>query len=164
MAEAHVTITVRAEGALARMAHDIRLEARGDIVGFDGTTMRARFPVGGIRVVATSRHGKDVFEAPSDGDARDIDERVRTIALAGGDEVTVVGTREGIEIVTPRGTQRVSSRGLDIREEAGRTVIRGTCALSLAALGTGEIRLPLGAVRVKDAIDIDFAVTVERKS
>jgi len=164
MAEAHVVITVRAEGALARMAHDIRLEARDGSFELDGDSVRARFPVAGIHVALTSRHGKDEFEPPSAKDAGEIEERLRTVALAGGDEVLVTGSREAIEVIAPHGKQRVSPGKLEVREEDGRTVVRGACTLSLAALGTGEIRLPLGAVRVKDAIDVEFAVTVEKRS
>lgn len=155
-----VIITVRAEGTLARLAHDIRLEASGGSITSDGETVRARFPIIGLRVVATSRHGKDAFARPSAGDAREIEERVRTLALVGGDAIEIVATRERIEVIAPRGKQIVSPSRLDVRRENDRTIVRGSCALSLAALGTGKIRLPLGAVHLSDAIDVEFDVTL----
>jgi hypothetical protein len=155
-----VIVTVRAEGALARLAHDIRVEARDGSCTLEGDTVRARFPVAGLFVEATSRHGKNAFDSPSADDAREIEHRMRTVALAGGDAIEIVATRGRIEVIAPHGKQTVSPRNLDVRREGDRTIVRGACTLSLAALGTGKIQVPLGAVGVSDAIDVDFVVTI----
>lgn len=151
-----VVVSVRAEGMLARLAHDIRLEAR-DVEGErTADEIRARFPVGSLRVLESSRHGKDAYAPPKPDDARDIEHRVRTVALAGGDTVEVVGTREQVEVIAPRGAQRVRPDHLVVQDAR----VRGSCALSLSALGTGKIDVPLGAVRVADEVIVDFDIAL----
>lgn len=156
----HVTIVVRAEGALARFAHDIRLEATNASGTLENEVIRARFPVDGLRVIATSRHGKDDFAPPPPTDAQEIETRIRTIAFDAGDAVDVTATRERIEVKAPRGRQTIVPKDLEVRETEGRLIVRGTCSLSLSALGTKKIAMPLGAVRLHDAVHIDFEVVL----
>lgn len=153
-------VTVRAEGPLARLAHDIRLEAGGATAESDGETVRARFPVAGLRAVESSRHGKERFEPPTPRDAEEIESRVRTVALAGGEAVLVTATRDRVEVTAPRGRQTVAPREVRVAREGARLRVRAVCTLSLSALGTGKVDMPLGAVRLSDAVEIDVDLTL----
>lgn len=140
-----IVITVRAEGLAARLAHDIRIEASGTIER-EGDRVRAIFPLDRLRVIATTRHGKEAWGPSSD--AREIERRTRE---AVGKDVHVEATKEAIVV---NDKQTVRPRDLSI--ENGR--VRGKCTLSLAALGIEKVAGPLGAVRTSDAIDIEFDI------
>ena len=142
-----IVITVRAEGFAARLAHDIRIEASGDIAR-EGDRVRATFPLDRLRVIATSRHATEEWHPPSPKDAREIEDRTRK-ALKNA--VAVDATKDAIVV---NGKQTVKPRDLDVGD--GR--VRGTCTLSLAALGIEKVAGPLGAVRTADAIDIQFDI------
>lgn len=144
-----IMITVRAEGFGARLAHDIRIEASGDIAR-EGDRVRATFPLDRLRVTATSRHAREEWHPPSPKDAEEIEHRTRKALKK---TVDVDATKDAIVV---NGKQTVKPRDLEIAN--GR--IRGKCTLSLAALGIDKVEGPLGAVRTADAIDVEFDVEV----
>ena len=39
--------------------------------------------------------------------------------------------------------------------------IEGKCTLSLAALGVGKIRVPLGAIKLDDEVNVTYVVVLE---
>ncbi len=158
-----LTIRTRAEGLLARVAHDLELRA-GTLAGdFEGDSGRVRVPIAGLRVVGAVKRGALHEGALSASDKAEIERRIREVVLAGSDEVhvdvTLTGTRASLRVHAPRGTQQLECEVQ--REDAGSADrggvrVRGRCALSLAALGVAPIKLPLGAGRVADAVEVRF--------
>lgn len=149
-------------GMLARLGHDLHMEARGAsgrIV--DDTHAEARFPLDTIRVLESKRHGTASWGPPPARDAEDIEERMREQVFKGVGAFTVKATLEGSHAdleVTARGVWRgrvpVSVKHGDKTVEAS-----GTATMSLRALGGEQPRIPLGAMQLEDAVVVRFRAT-----
>jgi hypothetical protein len=149
-----VIVETTARGVLAAVGHDLRIDApisEGDVV--DDACI-AGFRVAEMRVAEMRRHGTKAWGAPT-SDAKDIERRIREEAFAGVKEITVEATRETITVRAAR-TESVKT---DARITANR--IEGTCELSLAALGVGKIRVPLGAIKLDDAVAVTYVIVLE---
>jgi phosphotransferase system HPr-like phosphotransfer protein len=158
-----VVIHTRAEGLMARLAHDLELRAEGFEgqlhVEEDGQTWSGalRFPVAGLRVVG-ARKGEHVDEgALSATDRKQIHDKIQSEILAGREVLVRVngkalGQGQGV-VRIPRGQHRLHFE-LERDEEAKQ--VSGEVKLSLERLGIAPIRGPLGAFRVADEISIHF--------
>jgi ethanolamine ammonia-lyase large subunit len=153
-ARSRVVIETTARGVLAVAGHDLRIEAPVADGEADDERCAARFRVAEMRVVEMRRHGTKAWGAPT-SDAKDIERRIREEAFAGVKEITVEATRETIAVRAAR-TARVKT---DATITANR--IEGACALSLAALGVGKIRVPLGAIKLDDAVGVTYVIVLE---
>ena len=168
--QSRVVIEVTAAGLLAAAAHDLQITA-GDASGesLDDVTLRVRFPVSGLSVWKSRRHGTGEFHEPKSSDVKDIEGRIRTQVFAGAKEIVVEGrldeARATIVVRTPGGEQRIVT-SVVVDRTGDDTRLRGTCELSLRALGTGRVQIPLGAVKLQDIIRVQFDVVarVERKT
>ena len=165
-----VVIEVSAAGLLAAAAHDLRIAAGGASgESADGGVFVARFPVRELSVAESRRHGTRAWHAPSSSDANDIEGRIRTQVLAGGDVITVEGTLEDdratLVVRAPGGEQRVVTK-VTLERTDDEVRVRGACDLSLRALGTGRVQIPFGAVKLQDIIRVEFDVVAraERKT
>jgi hypothetical protein len=165
-AESHVTIETAARGLLAAAAHDLRIEApiaSGE--SEDGQRCTARFSVASMRVGQSRRHGTAEWHDPAPKDASDIEERIRTEVFERLGEVVVeartASAEAGRATVTVRAA-RSQTVEVPVRIERGgeTTTVRGRCELSLAALGTGKVRVPLGAIKLEDAVAVTFEVVL----
>jgi hypothetical protein len=159
-----VTLHTFAEGMLSAFAHDLDLTARVDRGDVDGERMTAYFPVSGLAVVGMRRHGKSDTHAPNAKDKDDIEDRVRREIFKGiGGDVVVVGRLDGrvatLEVRTAFGSDKVTT-SVERREEDGRTSLRGACTLSLKALGTGKVSAPMGALRLRDGVEVEFTIVL----
>ena len=161
----HVTVETAPRGLLAAAAHDLRIDAPIASGGSpDGTRCTARFAVAAMRVASSRRHGTDAWRAPSERDARDIEQRIRDEAFAGRSEIEVEaslatdGARASITVRAAR-SQPVSTT-VDVERGADATTVRGRCELSLDALGVGKIHVPLGAIKLDDRVIVEFEIAL----
>ena len=159
-----VTIEVHAAGLFSAAAHDLRIAAEGASgESADGASLTARFPVSRLRVIASRRHGTRDWHDPSPADAAEIEGRIRKEIFTGASQVEVVGSAEGARaeftVRAPAGSQRITVP-VTLEETAAKTRVRGSCQLSLRALGTGKVRVPLGAIKLEDAARVEFDVVL----
>lgn len=161
------TIRTRAEGMLSKLAHDLELVADGVTaeVDVDGETWRAGlvFPVDRIDVVGTldgdrvDRGGLNRIER------MEIKRRLRKEVLP---DRTVRVVAEGssfaegkLTLLAPTGQHEVPLRELRVEAANGdQLVVEGRSFVSLRALGIKEIKGPLGAFKVSDAVELRFHV------
>ncbi len=163
----HVVIETIARGMLARLAHDLHIEAcepRGEAVG--DAEVRATFPIAKMVVVASRRHGSGPWGGPPESDRATIEQKIRTEVFPSVTEVRVTaridGARARIEVDAQKGRQSVVTN-VSVDRTAGEVRARGETTLSLSALGTGEPHVPLGAIKLEDAVRVTFdIVLVER--
>lgn len=146
-------------GLLARLGHDLRMEARsasGRIV--DDTHAEARFPMESIRVLESKRHGTSSWGPPPGKDTDEIEERLREQVFkrlaAFSLKATLVGAQADLE-VTGNGTWR-GRVPVSVTHGDKTVEVSGTATLSLRALGGEQPRIPLGALQLEDALVVRF--------
>ncbi len=164
-AESRVIVETAPRGLLAAAAHDLRIEApvaSGESP--DGERCTARFSVAAMKVVSSRRHGTSDWHDPNDKDAKDIESRIRDEALAGVREIVVEGslpqgsTRASIT-VRAQSTQKIEAP-VSVTRDGEKTRVKGSCDLSLHALGTGRIHVPLGAIKLDDRVAVTFEIVL----
>lgn len=158
--KSRVIVETTARGMLAAAAHDLRIlapVASGE--SEDGVRCTARFAVAAMKVDASRRHGTSAWHDPSEHDARDIEQRIREEAFAGRDHVIVDASLDGDRATICVRATRPQTVVVPVRVERGdETAARGRCELSLEALGTGKIHVPLGAIKLEDRVSVEFEV------
>jgi hypothetical protein len=157
-AASKIVIETFAEGLLSALAHDLRIEARdgeGKSDGDDAITVT--FPVRALCLVESSKKGKGDYHPPSAGDRKDIETRIEEQVFPGLAAVTVHADKNGpaVRVVGPKGQQSPRVRAT-VRVDGDTVIAEGDCELSLAALGTGKVHVPMGAIRLKDEIRVRF--------
>jgi hypothetical protein len=159
-------LRTRARGFLARLAHDLELDATliegegtrdGD--AFDGVL---RVAIDGIRLVGVIEKGGSVNpDTLSDADRHEVERKIRKEVFRGEPEVLVeirrsdVRVRFGERITTVRPT-------LQQKETDDAFEIHATCSVSMRALGLMEVKGPLGAFAVKDDVEVEANLIVRR--
>jgi hypothetical protein len=162
--ESRVIIETTARGLLAAAAHDLRIEApiaSGESA--DGVHCTARFSVAAMKVHESRRHGTSEWHDPNERDARDIEGRIRSEAFPGLKEIVVEGELDGTKgklTVRAARTQRVDVP-VRVERSGDKTTVHGKCDLSLEALGTGRIHVPLGAIKLEDRVVVTFDVVLQ---
>ena len=162
-AASRVTVRTRATGLLARLAHDLELVSR-EVSGateIDGEAWSAQVtvPVASLRVAGTLRGDRLDPSGLSAADRAEIERKVRTEVL-GASEVVARGqgtSRDGGEItVTARSSSSAVRSTLAVREQEAprRFTVKGRTVLSLRALGIAEVKGPLGAFKLEDAVEV----------
>jgi hypothetical protein len=161
-----LVIRTRAVGMLARLAHDLELTATNfhghatrNAEGFSGELV---ITVAGLRVAGQLQGDRVNPAGISNSDRQEIEKKIRGEVFAGVKEILVLGMgtnwdRADITVETGHGktTLSVSLRGI---EENDRIRLTGRTELSLAKLGVREIKGPLGAFKVKDAVEVLFEI------
>jgi hypothetical protein len=168
-----VTLRTRATGLLARFAHDLEIHAEGfeGSVEVDGDRWSTDllFPVRRLRVIGSlKKDGKVDFSAISAADLDEIERKIRDEVLCGREvRIRVEGTstsRGQLRVTAPAGTQQLSvPLSAHERPEGGHEV-KGETRLSLRKLGVKEIKGPLGAFKVFDEVEVEFAFVVSPES
>jgi hypothetical protein len=165
---ATITLRTRAEGLLARLAHDLELtsaEVSGHVdVDGDAWTAELSVPVASLRVVG-ALHGDAVDSAVlSAADRAQIEQKMREDVFFGAARV-VTATARGASLSSGEATIAIGSRSQRITFPLSAPALAdgtlrptGRFTLSLDALGVKPIKGPLGAFRVKDAVDVSFAI------
>lgn len=169
-AASSIALRTRAEGLLARVAHDLEFAApvfRGKVT-LDGEAWTAELgvAVASLRVVGVIRGSALDRVALSSSDRAQIEQKMRQDVFFGGvREVTADArgsSRTGGEATVTLGT-RSQRAPVTLRVEAppgGNIKAIGQLTLSLEKLGVKPIKGPLGAFRVKDAVEVLFTVAL----
>jgi hypothetical protein len=166
--ESRVTVETAPRGLLAAAAHDLRIAAPvAEGESADDVRCTARFTVSDMRVRASRRHGTSDWHDPSERDAHDIETRIRDEAFAGLREIVVdaefrdstEGAQRAVLTVRAQSTQKVDVP-VRVEREGEKTRVRGECELSLHALGTGRIQIPLGAIKLDDRVVVTFEIVL----
>jgi hypothetical protein len=154
---------------LARLAHDLELSAndiRGQALrndeGFSGELI---VPVSGLRVTG-QLHGDRLDSAGiSNSERLEIERKLRDEVFRGVQEIRVSGRGTAWNHVdaTVETTLGKTSVSVSIRASETDTNMRisGRTELSLAKLGVREIKGPLGAFKVKDAVEVFFEIILQ---
>ena len=166
--DSKLSIRTRATGMLARLAHDLEISAtefRGHAVRNDeGISGELIVPVAGLRV-AGQLHGDRLDPAGiSNSDRADIERKIREDVFPGVKEIHVRGqgtawNHVDATVETTHGRMPISL-SFQGNENTESVRILGFTELSLAKLGVREIKGPLGAFKVKDAVEVLFAITL----
>lgn len=167
-AAAKITLRTRAEGLLARFAHDLEIagtEVSGKVtVDGDAWTADLSVPVAALRVEG-ALHGAELDRSVlSASDRAQIEQKMREDVFFGGARA-VTAAAHGASRTGGEATITVGSRSqrapVTLHVEAtGEGALRATgrLTLSLQALGVKPIKGPLGAFRVKDAVEVLFDI------
>ena len=167
-AASSIALRTRAEGLLARVAHDLEIAAplfRGRVT-LDGEAWTAELgvAVASLRVVGVV-HGAALDRAAlSSSDRAQIEQKMRQDVFFGGvREVSALAhgtSRAGGEATVALGTrsQRVPVTLSIEAPPGGKITASGQLTLSLEKLGVKPIKGPLGAFRVKDAVEVLFTI------
>ena len=149
-------------GLMARLGHDLRVEARGGsgrIV--DDKHAEARFVIDDMRVLESRRHGTAQWGPPPARDTAEIEERLREQVFKRVAAISVTAVLDGafaeLEVVardTWRGRVPVAIKHGDKQVE-----VSGATTLSLSALGGEQPRVPLGVMQLEDAVTVRFRAT-----
>jgi hypothetical protein len=159
--KSRVRVETEASGLLASIAHDLRIEAPiSEGTSSDGESCVVRFRVDQMKVVESCRHKTRAWHAPSPSDARDIEGRIKNELFEGCAIVSVDGRSSGDDATLTVRAQREQTVRTPVRVERSAAGARatGSCELSLRALGTGKVRVPLGAIKLTDKVSITFDV------
>jgi hypothetical protein len=159
-----ITIRTRAKGLLAKLAHDLEIQAMefdGEVeLDGDSWTATLRFDVAKLEVVGALRGDKVDRAILSSSDREEIQRKIRQEHLTGGRVVVeakgTTRTRADVTVQGPRGSH---SLGVSLSTEdrpGGEVVAYGKLDLSLRRLGIAEIKGPLGAFKVDDRVEVAF--------
>jgi hypothetical protein len=160
-AKSRVEVETEASGLLAALAHDLRILAPiAEGTSPDGQSCLVRFRTDAMRVIQSCRHKTGAWHAPSSSDAKDIEGRIHRELFQGSAIVSVEGRLDGSFALLTARAQKAQTVRVPIRIERDSTTVRamGQCELSLLALGTGRVHVPLGAIKLVDSVRITFDV------
>lgn len=170
--KSRITVRTRATGVFAKLAHDLELvttEIEGEVEGEEGA-WRATLSVlpASLRVAGTlSKQGITLDpQGVSSGDKAQIEKKIREDVLGVHPiAVDVRGSADRAEATVRVGgrSQTVScSLMIEKSPDTGVTerTASGEVALSLKALGIAEVKGPLGAFKVSDAVEVVFRIVV----
>ena len=161
VAASSIRIRTRASGLLARLAHDLEIRA----TALEGSveeealiwTTDLRVAVSGLRVAGTL-HGDRLDQAAlSASDRAEIERKLRDEVLRVA-EVRVRATGRDrasaeVEVIAARTVQ--ARAALSVREAGDHALqVVASLPLSLRALGVAEVKGPLGAFKVDDAVQV----------
>jgi hypothetical protein len=165
-----LVLRTRAEGMLARLAHDLEIGAT-EIAGAassddgDAWTAELTIPVSSLRVAGALRGDRLDTSALSSKDRAEIERKIREEVLAAGPEVRARAegpTRERGEATVSIGGASAPVRVSHSQVEpsgAGFSVT-GRAEISLRALGVAEVKGPLNAFRVADTIEVLYTFVI----
>lgn len=163
-----ITIRTRAKGMLARLAHDLEIDASSfdGEVELDGDAWKASlsFDVKSLRVVGALKGDRVDRTALSASDKAEIEKKINNDVLP-VDRVAVSmsgnsRSRGDVTVTAARGEQKLSVPiGVEERPD-GQLVVSGELQLSLKRLGVKEIKGPLGAFKVDDSVAVAFFVAL----
>lgn len=155
-----IILRTRAGGFFSVVAHDLELKARvarGQVKS-DGEEWDGEIAIepSSIRVVGAIKRGAVDRKVLSPSDVRDIEQRIANDVFGGVREI-VVRARGNVRspVIRIEG-KRESIVELKITEENRIFHARGS--ISMKALGLSEVKGPLGAFVIKDAIEVDATI------
>jgi hypothetical protein len=148
------------EGLLGSLAHSLELSTRSLSGELHGDRATVTLPTKTLVLDGVVRRGVVDRAALSARDREDIARRLQGEVFAGGGALTLTLRREaGVlrgELQGPRGRAAVSVHATEREGPDGARLFEGSVTASLRALGVPELRGPLGAFRVADALQGTF--------
>jgi hypothetical protein len=172
----NLRIETTAKGMLAKLAHDLTIEATdwSCEVALDGgaATLSAKVPVASLRVAGVRKHGALDRNVLSSSDRNEIERKIREEVLTGR-EVVVVASASGIpddgtrtvdaELIVDGGRAKAKTKSrITVSASAGAIVASGRAGVSLSALSIPPVKGPLNAFRVDDVVDVVFEARFNR--
>lgn len=176
-------IETRAKGMLAKLAHDLRIDAKeltaSATLAPSSVRLELRAPVARLEVAGILK-GNDVDRAGlSASDRSEIQRRIREDVLTAKEVVVSceaalpsplelgVPARRTVDasgrVEVGHGSTRISSRvQIDVAE--ARVTASGRVKLSLPSLGISPPKGPLGAFRVSDDVEIAYQIVFQGPS
>jgi hypothetical protein len=167
---ATITVRTRAEGLLARLAHDLELtgaDVSGSVsIDGDAWTADLSLAVASLRVAGVL-HGDELDRAAlSAEDRAEIEQKMQEDVFFGRGRV-LSASAQGTSRTSGEATISIGSRSqrvpVTVSAEPlleGKIKATGRFTLSLEKLGVKPIKAPLGAFRVKDAVEVLFALSL----
>ena len=174
-----VTVETKAVGMLAKLAHDLSIDARSATataeIADDKIRVVVRAPVSGLRVRG-ARKGSSVDESVlSASDRAEIERKIREDVLTASEVVTTLACdaasaklgEDGRRTVTASGSIEVGrgrascSSTVTLQVAEGRAVAEGKVMLNLPALGITPPKGPLGAFKLKDEVEVGFRLAFQ---
>jgi hypothetical protein len=159
-----VVIETRAKGMLASLAHDLRVLApiaSGEASSDDRCT--ATFDVSAMKVDQSCKHNSGAWGAPSPSDRSQIEEKIGAEVFKGVRTITVeaqlTGSRAKITVTAGAGKQSVDTT-VSVERADGTVRAKGEATLSLEALKATQPKVPLGAIKLEDAVVVRFDVVL----
>jgi hypothetical protein len=162
-----VVVETTAKGLLAKLAHDLRIEARGiEGAALSDTDVRATFPVSQMVVVESRRHGSGAFGPPSESDRPTIEQKIRDEVFPGTRAIQVTahldGARATLEVDSGRGKQTLAATA-KVERTGAEVRASGTARLSLEALHAGQPHVPMGAIKLEDTVEVRFEIVLSER-
>ncbi|MCL2778598.1 MAG: hypothetical protein FWD73_11390 [Polyangiaceae bacterium] len=178
--KSQIRLNTFAEGLLSKFAHDLELRC----IGLSGTATREQgeqaspgvagtatisVPLSGIEVTGTVHGTRINFEGLSAKDRRDCLEKMRHDVFHTDEsgviriEVTLRDGNAQVRIVPPKGKTVELSTQVNVHEESGTVIGKGTLELSLMAIGSDVVKGPMNSFRVKDRVVLHFDVAFAPK-
>lgn len=173
-----VVIETRAKGMLAKLAHDLSIDAKDVAVTVEleagSARLELRAPIARLAVDGVLKGGSIDRGALSRSDKDEIERKIRAEVLHGQDVVVTMSGPLAAELVEGKHTveasgrvevggrsTRVSSR-CELGVGAERVTAAGRVKLSLASLGITAPKGPLGAFRVDDEVEVAYSLVFAR--
>jgi hypothetical protein len=155
-----ITLRTRAGGLFSVVAHDLELTARvsrGELKK-EGDQYEGELAIepSSIRVVGVIKRGSVDRNVLSASDVRDIEGRIAREIFGGVREIVVRGSG------TPRSAKiRVTGKRetiADVRISDENNAFSARGSVSIKGLGLDEVKGPLGAFVIKDAVEVDATI------
>ena len=160
-----ITLRTSTSGLFSAMAHDLEIEAtgvRGEAEFESGEPHGwLECPVAGLHVVGVVKHGRVDMQGLSPAERAEVERRIREMVLP-MDLVRVEATPGKLRVRGPKATEEVPAR-MERKDEGDVATFAGAVTLSMKRMGVGEVKGPLGAFKVTDAVEVTYrAVFVKR--
>lgn len=164
VSRSRIRVRTYAKGLLSALAHDLELEvvpSRGSAGPLPNGSWSALIDVAidDLRVNGAIKRGKLDHSALSPSDMAEILRRMRADVFSGEKRMMVeaVGTLDRYKVEVTIGTRRpveIAAK-IAVTDRGAEVEVRASGTASLRALGSPEIKGPMGAFALKDEIELE---------
>lgn len=146
-----LTVYTYREGLLARIGHDLRIDAGPVALRREGEAVVLRVPVAALRVEGAMKDGR--MEAIAPKDRTDIEAAMREDVLRSKQfpEVVCTVVADAVDLTLVGRTVRVP---VSVARHDGR--VRGSVTLTPSRWGIVPFKALLGALKLQDRVRVDF--------
>jgi hypothetical protein len=176
-AQSSLRIETIAKGMLAKLAHDLAIDAKTltAAVTHEGgkAELTLRVPIADLKVYGVRKGGTVDTSVLSGSDRADIERKIRSEVLKGEAVVAKLSCEAALDpgkrTVNARGTVEVGGRstpvssGLELDSSDATVTVKGRVRVSLPSLGISPPKGPLGAFRVDDDVEVVVSLRFTRE-
>lgn len=159
-ARTRVTVRTVAQGLFSPLAHDLELDSRGwtGTAEVEGEKWEAKLeaPVAELHVAGVVKRGRVHDDVLSAKDKDEIERKMRHEVLAPLATVKLEGENGRLKLKGPSRSAELTPQLSRTDASDGAITLDGRVELSLKALGIPEVKGPLGAFKVGDAVQVTF--------